>query len=373
MAAEGGPNISEDGLVFYYDTGNGKSYKGEPTENLASTDSSRTMITHAGSSTFSDAPEKGPGWKKITITARSSNFRVTRFPYIRQPSNTTRTYSVELDFGTTSGYYVRGDGFTGFGSSSSTNGIYSTTFTTTSNAGVLALFLNNNTTSVSGISDVIYYRYYQVEDKPHRTPFTEGTRSATQGLLDLTGTGTISIDNASYSSNAQKTFDGADDYISTSNSYNGSNSLSVEAVFKTYSLTSPGNQNIVFNANGQGLYPRIWKDSSNRITVQYRPSGTTTSIQGSYYISANTFYHILFTYDAVTGGILYLNGNVIGTNTNVTGNHEKGNGHAIRIGNDTNINYYMNGEIPMVKKYNRVLTADEVHSNYNAIKSRFGL
>jgi hypothetical protein len=36
MAATAGPDIIEDGIVFYYDTGNTvKSFIGEPTTNLA--------------------------------------------------------------------------------------------------------------------------------------------------------------------------------------------------------------------------------------------------------------------------------------------------------------------------------------------------
>ena len=73
-----------DALVFAYDTGDTRnSYKGEPTVNLANTDTARTLVKHDASSvmTFADAPEKGPGWKKVTITERSANnFRYAQFP-----------------------------------------------------------------------------------------------------------------------------------------------------------------------------------------------------------------------------------------------------------------------------------------------------
>ena len=35
--------------------------------------------------------------------------------------------------------------------------------------------------------------------------------------------------------------------------------------------------------------------------------------------------------------------------------------------------YYFNGEIGPIQIYNRVLSAQEVKQNYNALKSRFGL
>jgi len=36
MSSNAGPDIVQDGLVFKYDTGDGKSYKGEPTTNVVS-------------------------------------------------------------------------------------------------------------------------------------------------------------------------------------------------------------------------------------------------------------------------------------------------------------------------------------------------
>ena len=40
----------EDGLVFYYDTGNGKSYKGEPTENLLGLNGANPRQERSGTS-----------------------------------------------------------------------------------------------------------------------------------------------------------------------------------------------------------------------------------------------------------------------------------------------------------------------------------
>ena len=50
------------------------------------------------------------------------------------------------------------------------------------------------------------------------------------------------------------------------------------------------------------------------------------------------------------------------------------NGSSIRIGSRSNgDSRYFNGYIPIMKIYNKALTSDEVLQNYNAIKSRFGL
>jgi hypothetical protein len=79
----------------------------EPTTNLADTDEKRTLFKHdtGASCTFSDASERGPGWKKINITTRGTNFRIAQFPYIFQPDLSTRTYSLEVDMNSTTGYY----------------------------------------------------------------------------------------------------------------------------------------------------------------------------------------------------------------------------------------------------------------------------
>ena len=99
-ASQGYGKIVTSGSVFAYDVADTiNSYIGEPTTNLANTDYLRTIQFHnqggyynAGST--SDAPEKGPGWKKIVITDRGTNFRIAQFPYIVQTAGQTRVYSV---------------------------------------------------------------------------------------------------------------------------------------------------------------------------------------------------------------------------------------------------------------------------------------
>ena len=87
--------------------------------------------------------------------------------YINHPINTTKTYSIEYDFGNTDGYYWRLDGFSGGkgGLGQTINGKHIITATTTTDFGDLAMFLNNDTYNIA-VNDTIYYRYYQVEEKP---------------------------------------------------------------------------------------------------------------------------------------------------------------------------------------------------------------
>jgi hypothetical protein len=354
-----------DALVFAYDTGDTRnSYRGEPTENLANTDSLRTMGQYADNTvTSAEAPEKGPGWKKVTITARGTNFRTAKFPYINHPTNTTRTYSLEVDFNGTSGYYVRGDGFSGLGPNIYTSGVHSWTFTTTTNSGSMALFLNNGATSVTGINDVIYYRYYQVENNAHRTQFTAGTRSATQGLLDLTGNYTLDISNASFDSNAFITFDGSSDYVDILNSttlFSGTQDFTVEAA---YNMQGQGGGEIFGNYGSGYTTNHLWFSGMYGIWINggvYAPGNPLPN--GKYHMAATRRNGLVE---------LYLNGELVNSGTK---NDSIATDINYRIGADVNgAAEPFTGDIYVVKAYSRALTAAEVKSNFNHYKSRFGI
>jgi len=186
-------------LVFCIDAAHSDSYGGEPTTNLADNDAKRTLTHHnsgsyGGTQAHADAPEKGPGWKKVTITARGSNLRLCQFPYISQASK-TYTYSVEFDsplFNT--GYFWKVDGSSGMsmdtvnGPMAHTKAIKTYTNSSTQDE---AIFLCHNTTGTTGLNDVLYYRYYQVEEKSHATPFTEGSRTASNAVTNISGVNSL--------------------------------------------------------------------------------------------------------------------------------------------------------------------------------------
>jgi hypothetical protein len=86
-----------------------------------------------------------------------------------------------------------------------------------------------------------------------------------------------------------------------------------------------------------------------------------------------TWYNACMTFSESVGtpsnnAIIYLNGVPILTTTikNTTSNQ-------VQIGNGGNADQYMSGSVGSVQIYNRVLSAQEVLQNYNALKSRFNL
>ena len=362
-----------DALVFAYDTGDTKnSYKGEPTVNLADTDSKRTLANYGGGTTsYADAPEKGPGWKKVTITAiNGSNFRLAKFPYTTQPTNTTRTYSLEVDFNGTSGYFVRGDGFSGLGPNISTSGKHSWTFTTTTNSGVMALFLNNGSTAVTGLNDVIYYRYYQVEDNAHATQFTAGTRSATQGLLDLAGNYTFDLSNVSFTSDAMLDFDGTNDFITLANT-------DLRPGFTLETVCYP--ESTTFAVWGQG--PTL----ANRGLHIIATAGGRGFVYGMYgndcdyqhFPTTNAWHHWVFTYDGTSfQKKFFADGVAQAPSGNTVQNEWIEGSSALRLGTNygsTTQYSKANGKIAVAKMYNRPLTDAEIVNNFNQYKTRFGI
>jgi hypothetical protein len=381
MSAHGGPNIVEDGLVLALDAANEKSFRGEPTVNLANSNFARTIQFHNQSAygnagTISDAPERGAGWKKITITNRGNNFRIAQFPYISHPTSTTRTYSVEVDFGITSGYYIRIDGFSGSAGNSSSGKIF-ITFTTTTNSGSLALFLNHNTSNVSGISDVIYYRYYQVENKPYPTPFTEGTRGTTVatggGWADRSGNSnhgelvngpTFDSDNG-----GSLVFDGVNDTV------NFNYDLRQDFTYECWALHNVVN-GFAFLGQGptttrSGLH--IWFRSDVNSVIRFGMFNNDTD--ASITTSTGIWYHYCFTYNHSTFlKQIYRNGVALSTTPIQTQSSYLGTG-VVRIGATYSSvsSGFANGRISLSKLYNRVLTAQEIQQNYNATKGRYGL
>jgi hypothetical protein len=366
MPTHSGPNtLGESNLVFAYDLGDvSNSYKGEPTTNLANTDTARTMFKHDAASvmTFSDAPEKGEGWKKVVITERSANnFRYAQFPYISNPGGTQRTYSVEYDMGSITGYRWRVDGSGGY-SNIGVTGTGRFQFTITPGVtGVYALFLTNGS-SATGINDTIYYRYYQVENNAHATPFTSGSRSATQGLLDLTGTSTIDLSNVSFDSNAQMVFDGTDDYIQIgqSSQFNITTDVSAFAMVKINDLS--GWDGIFGTFDGSGfIHFQLYLGGLN--CYVYGPDVGYDRIDSAQcYLTPNQWTEVGFTFGANTL-TLYINGVAMPTKVYGSANSVSSTS-AVSIGRVYAADRCFGGNISDVRLYNRALTQAEISQNY---------
>ena len=198
--------------------------------------------------------------------------------------------------------------------------------------------------------------------------YTPTSRSNTESLLDLAGGNSMSVADVSFNSNLQITFDGTNDNINipSSNVFD-TQTVTVEVVVKPTTTFQLGfwfekgivnsqyslfmeNSNIVWRTAYGGNYDSLYFGSSN--------------------MTANAWNYVVGTYTAGDKRV-YLNTNLMNNNNlNVTLNTNQGNQY---IGSYNPNSYYYNGEIAVVKVYNRVLTPGEILQNYNHYKTRFNL
>lgn len=204
--------------------------------------------------------------------------------------------------------------------------------------------------------------------------------SSTWNNLTTTGNNGTFPNNVTYTSS----FGGALSFSTASlQSVTGSDlgnlpQFTVETWFYLYSLpTTAGAAAIVTNA-----YPGT--TSKLNFSIGLNNSPTTANIVGGFFDGAwrntagfapvvNTWYYTSVTYNGASI-IQYLNGTsqstlvYSGTPTSSTGGYRIG-----RRWDDGNTVDHINGMIPIVRVYNRALSATEILQNYNAQKARFGL
>ena len=415
-----GPNIVREGLVFGYDTGANPSsnfdhrvtsrryFKGKNTTNLQA---SGVAFGHNSGNygnvvTVADAPEKGTGWKKVTISNRGSNFRIIQWTYTSMSANLEYWHSAVFDWGNMreKGYFINHDGNgtgqryfykpggydTNLGSSISINSsledgrIISKMIHTA--AHTHAFFINNNTYNVSGLNDYFYYKEYQVEQSAYATPYVAGTRSASGSLIDLTKSTTIDVSNVSFGSDGLPTFDGTDDYINITNAsqtlFDNDESHSFSLWLKKAGSNS-GNYAYVYDRYGTYRCPGLlFSLNTNTLVVEWRNSTNTSWVFNSSGLNVETgvWNFVTVTIDAPGAGntktikvYLYKStGLETATMTSATDWNAGTDGY-FHIGRSISNGTYFNGDVAQVSTYNRALTAQEVQQNYKAYKNRFNI
>ena len=98
----------------------------------------------------------------------------------------------------------------------------------------------------------------------------------------------------------------------------------------------------------------------------------TLSIDVSASIANGNWYQIVLARTGSASQIVYLNGVQIGTGT-VSNSFSDGQTDIGGIHGNAGYPGWLNGKIVSVKIYNRALTADEVTTNFNALRGRFGI
>ena len=398
------PKTSADGLVFHYDTGNTvRSYLGEPTTNLAYAvnsylNSNSNWWINAGNATFNDndtsiqkptIPNVDTSNLRIfssTVTGTGGNQQLGS-SIITVSSSTTYSFSIYYYFtGTTMAVqpYVRtavnNDLLAYFGYNGDTNYLnwprnkwilLKATVTTQANEN--GIYMSSYTGDTLG--EKLAYFGYQVEQKSHCTPLVLGTRSATQGLKDLTAKNTVNLSNVSFDANAQMTFDGTNDYVNIPNNATIVPSGATTWEFVTKPTSSSGYRAIFQKSdygNSTGYISLFMNPSALYYRINASDVAEVTRALDNYYSGVNTtinkYHHGCLIYTGTTFD-LYINGNLVSSAAWTYGLGT--NQGDIKVGTFWAGSWA--GEIPLFKQYNRALTADEVTRNYNAIKSRFNI
>ena len=181
-----------------------------------------------------------------------------------------------------------------------------------------------------------------------------------------TGPDRFNLNNKSYS------FNGATQYISTSNAYNNPTDFTISLWFKTNTTT--GGKLIGFGNTQTGQssnYDRhIYMNNNGQLYFGVYPN-TVVTVNSALSYNDNSWHLASATFSSITGMALYVDGILAGANT-VTTTAQNYSGYW-RIGYDNNSgwtsqpsNYYFNGLLDDVLIYQRALSAGEINTLYNS-------
>ena len=396
MSAKQNGSTSKNGLVFGFDTGDiYNSYLGRPTDNLAypgtalynynnvggsvTTDLVQTSETYKGTPIFKQTltPLDGSGvsWLSngnnpglgVVVYGNGSGGgtanRYTGFSIFFKPTVPMHSTPIYLSYSNIGGWQCyscppedMGDGWfrarvLWYNTVTQSDGKY---------------WAINPLSASLNVPITIYWAGPFKEDLNSTaiSQYTTGTRSATQGLKDLTGNHSLNLSNVTFNSdtNPQIYFDGTNDFINipSSNLFD-TQTVTVEVLVKPYATSQNGfwfekgavNTQYSLFIEGSNI---VWRQAANS---QYSGSGNMT---------VNRWNHVVGTFK--TGERrTYINGGCsVSDGLSYTMNTNQGNQF---IGSYNSGGYHYNGEIAIVKVYNRVLSDEEIYKNYLHYKTRF--
>lgn len=207
-------------------------------------------------------------------------------------------------------------------------------------------------------------------------------------VTDLVGSLTGTVKNgASFSTDFGGTFDfdGVNDEIDMGNqSLFNTFPKAYEIWFRNDDTTNKRNNGLLNKGNNGGnasqngaLMLNLQQDGFNRFIFRVsNGSSFIVSLIQSGIPNVGDWAHVVAQWDGTTnsnGVQLYLDNSLLGQTTATGTTPTTARNFFIGGHHDTQANRSLDGKIAVVRAYNRVLTADEISTNYNALKGRFGL
>lgn len=190
---------------------------------------------------------------------------------------------------------------------------------------------------------------------------------------DLTGRGNNgTLNNGptfNSSNNGSIVFDGINDYGQTATAALPSSATSPMTLEAACMTTNTGlSYQTVLGTNG--IYTQIGF-SYSYFAGGRNGGGGNTLYTGLTSISANTWYHMILSFDG-TNGKFYLNGNLIYTGS--IGSNGGTNGvHLLSTYAANTAAERFEGRIAIARVYNTALSADQVSQNFQALRGRYGI
>jgi hypothetical protein len=396
MSSFSGPEISNDGLVFYYDMNNTeKSWGGKPTTNNAANGKVDYYSRWGTTTNFPPLPftQKTDVYELTNgnnYFGASSNFDITNgntytvsYWYYISTTEVMQHFMRPL----TSGYATAAtENATNFVNTNNTNSVSGNingwvwgykTFTVTT----APTYMRGTYTTGSGDGNPTGKMYItNVMIEPGSTPsgpygYTGSTRSNTQAILDLTNNNTITIQNLSYASNGTFSFDGTDDHLLLNQNI-FTNSLPNFTISAWINKSTDGI--ILGNHFGGSTWESFWL-ASNNFSVNGANDSTTNRQTLSFSISNNAWVNVCAISNNTSQTMkVYANGieiasksaNVIPWNSSILPSI---GAYVLAPSAGGGIAYALVGTISHIQVYNRALSAQEVAQNFQALRGRYGL
>lgn len=226
----------------------------------------------------------------------------------------------------------------------------------------------------NGTTGFRYITGIQLEESSYPSPLVEGTRSATQSVLDLTGNNVMTVSNLTYNANGSFSFNNSSSVITIPNTtvLNPTTGLTIEAWVKF----NGDSDDFIFEKGDVNTQYSLFSHSTDIVFRTYHAADgayhTQNPAKSTVGVTNGVPVHIVGSWDGATKRI-YINGVLKDSVAKAGALITRTTGAAIGRFGGTTTGYYFGGDIYKVAVYNRGLSATEIAQNFNALRGRYGI